>query len=313
MTKLAMIFAGQGSQSLKMLDNVISIHPIIKKTFDKAKNITNIDYFEMLHEDTPQNINQTINTQPIMLISSLSLFFAWKELNGLTPSVFAGHSLGEFSCLVASEVISFERALEIVIIRAKEMQSAVPPLEGKMAVILGIDDNKIVEICDKIQKDTNEVVSGVNFNSPNQVVIAGNTNAVNIAMSKFKDIGAKRVLELPISVPSHCALMQKASINLKHIIISTKFNKPIIPIVQNVDASIHNDIDKIKESLIAQLYSPVLWSKSITNIFNMGISNFVEASCGKVLSGLNKRINDKIINYNLGNHEDFTTALDNLK
>lgn len=313
MTKIAMIFAGQGSQSLKMMDNIISLHPIIKKTFDDAKKITNVDYFEMLHEETPQNINKTINTQPIMLISSISLFLAWKELNGINPSVLAGHSLGEFSCLVASEVISFEKALELVLVRAKEMQNAVPNQEGKMAVILGIDDNKIIEICNEVQKITNEIVSGVNFNSPNQVVIAGNTNAVNIAMDKFKEIGAKRVLELPISVPSHCELMRKAAKNLEYIITSTKFNKPMIPIVQNVDASIHNDVNKIKELLIAQLYSPVLWSKSICNIFNMGINHFVESSCGKVLSGLNKRINDKIISYNLGNIDDFNIALNNLK
>ena len=299
----AFVFPGQGSQSLKMMDGFKDLD-IVKQVFSNANSTLNIDFLAMLAEGTTDNINQTVNTQPLMLCAGYATYLAWLENTKKTPTLIAGHSLGEWTALVASGVIEFEDALRLVKLRAEFMQDAVKPGDGAMAAVLGLEDDKIVSICNEVQITSGGIVAGVNFNSPGQVVIAGSKNAVEIASNKLKEAGARRVQLLPVSVPSHCELMKSAADKLIVEMSKIEFCSPKIPVLQNVNANVQENVSGIKRLLIEQLFSPVLWSATINNIVSRGITNIVECGPGKVLSGLNKRINEDVISYNLHTMDD---------
>lgn len=308
----AFVFPGQGSQSLKMMDGICGFNEV-KKVFSRAKDVLGVDFLSMLQEETADNINQTVNTQPLMLASGVATYLLWREHKGIRPEVLAGHSLGEWSALVASGVILFRDALKLVKLRAIAMQEAVPAGTGAMAAVLGLDDDVIIKVCGEVEKSSGGVVAGVNFNSPGQVVIAGDKNAIDLAATALKDNGAKKVQLLPVSVPSHCRLMIPASKKLASALASVEFRAPEIPVLHNFDTNSYTDLVTIKEALVKQLYSPVLWAKTIDKIVHMNITNILECGPGKVLSGLNKRINENIVSYNLHNQADLDAALARLR
>lgn len=308
----AIVFPGQGSQSLKMMDGVIDF-PDIKKVFSQAKEVLGIDFLAMLQEETADNINQTVNTQPLMLASGFATYLLWREHKGSRPTIMAGHSLGEWTALVASGVIQFRDALKLVRLRALAMQDAVPAGEGAMAAVLGMDDNIVTKICNEVENNSGGVVSGVNFNSPGQIVIAGDKTSVDLAITALTDNGAKKVQLLPISVPAHCKLMIPASKKLASALASVEFRSPQIKVLHNYDTNSHTDLVAIKDALVRQLYSPVLWTQTINKIADMNLTQILECGPGKVLSKLNKRINSNLISYNLHNKADLDKALAELK
>ncbi|MBP9742760.1 MAG: ACP S-malonyltransferase [Burkholderiales bacterium] len=304
----AFVFPGQGSQSLKMMDELLE-YPIIQETFDQAQQILGIDFLAMLQEETSDNINQTVNTQPLLLTAGYAIYKLWLSQMGDLPMVMAGHSLGEWTSLVASGVLNFTDALKLVKIRATAMQEAVLPGSGAMAAVMGLDDEKIISICDEIAQKTHGVVAAVNFNSPAQVVIAGDKISVEAASIALKDNGAKKVQPLAVSVPSHCKLMIPASEKLAEALANVEFKQPQIEVIHNFNVQSYTDTELIKQALVKQLYQPVLWSKTINTIANSGVTHIVECGPGKVLASLNKRINENLISYNLRNPAEFTKAM----
>jgi [acyl-carrier-protein] S-malonyltransferase len=286
MNKFAFLFSGQGSQSVGMM-NGFGESAIIRDTFVEASDILGLDFWTMATEPN-EAINETTNTQPIMLIAGIATWRVWQASTDKLPSVLAGHSLGEFTALVASGALSFADALPLVRYRAEVMQSAVPAGVGAMAAILGLDDAVVREVCAKAAQ--NEVLEAVNFNSPGQVVIAGNKAAVERGMQLAKARGAKRTLPLPVSVPSHCALMKPAAVKLAEYLENVTINTPQIPLIQNADVATYQDAEKIKDALVRQLYSPVRWVETVQAIHAQGITQAAECGPGKVLAGLTKRI-----------------------
>ncbi len=260
---------------------------IIRDTFAEASDILGVDFWAMVTEPN-ENINETTNTQPIMLTAGVATWRAWQAASSKLPAILAGHSLGEYIALVASGALSFKDALPLVRYRAEVMQSAVPAGVGAMAAILGLDDEAVRAVCAEAAQ--NEVLEAVNFNSPGQVVIAGNKAAVERGMELAKAKGAKRALPLPVSVPSHCALMQPAALKLAEYLKSVTVNIPQIPVLHNADVASYNDSDKIKDALVRQLYSPVRWVETVQAIAAQGVTQAAECGPGKVLAGLTKRI-----------------------
>lgn len=260
---------------------------IIRDTFQEASDVLGVDFWAMATEAN-ELINDTTNTQPIMLTAGVAAWRAWQAVSDQMPSVVAGHSLGEYTALVAAGVLSFKDALPLVRYRAEVMQSAVPAGVGAMAAILGLDDDAVRAVCSEAAQG--DVLEAVNLNSPGQVVIAGNKAAVERGMEVAKAKGAKRALALPVSVPSHCALMRPAALRLADYLASVTINAPLIPIVHNADVVAYNDGDKIKDALVRQLYSPVRWVETVQHIAAQGITQSAECGPGKVLAGLTKRI-----------------------
>jgi len=299
MSKYIVTFPGQGSQSIGMMNGLAHI-PIIQKTFTEASEVLNKDFWAMTSSEN-QEINQTINTQPLMLVAGVATWRYLQENNLDSPSFVAGHSLGEFTALVASNSLTFNDALKVVTKRAELMQNAVPEGEGAMAAIIGLEDHKVIEICNEEQG--NGTLEAVNFNSPGQVVIAGTKSVLDKSLQIFKDAGAKRTLLLPVSVPSHCKLMRPASILFDDYLKSIIFNLPKFPIIQNYEAIHYNEIDKIKSALVHQIYNPVRWTETIKLLSVEDISLFIEAGPGKVLTGLNKRINKEASHFSVINED----------
>ena len=299
MSKYIITFPGQGSQSIGMMNSLSHI-PIIKKTFTEASEILNKNFWAMASSENHE-INQTVNTQPLMLTAGVATWRYLKENNLDSPSFIAGHSLGEFTALVASDSLTFHDALKVVTKRAELMQNAVPEGEGAMAAIIGLDDNKVLEVCNEEQG--NEILEAVNFNSPGQVVVAGTKSTLEKSLQSFKDAGAKRAILLPVSVPSHCKLMQPASILFDDYLKSIVFNLPKFPIIQNYEAMHYNEIDKIKLALVRQIFNPVRWTETIKLLSAEGINLFIEAGPGKVLTGLNRRINKEASHFFFCNEE----------
>ncbi|MDC0422695.1 ACP S-malonyltransferase [Methylophilaceae bacterium] len=295
MKNYVITFPGQGSQSLGMMDKFKSLN-IIKTTFEEASDVIGDDLWSMITLDNDK-INQTINTQPIMLAAGFSTWRALKENGADDPSYLAGHSLGEFTALVVSGVISFEDALKIVRKRAELMQEAVPENTGAMAAILGLDDEAVIKICNDL--DGENVIEAVNFNSPGQVVVAGNRYIIEMSLEKFKEAGAKRALILPVSVPSHCRLMKPASVEFLSYLGNFNFNSPKIPVIHNADVTSHTSGDNIKHALSMQLYNPVQWTRTIKYLSEKKMSVFVEGGPGRVLIGLNRRIATEANHYSL--------------
>ncbi|MEM5529799.1 ACP S-malonyltransferase [Gammaproteobacteria bacterium AS21] len=282
------VFPGQGSQQVGMLADLAAEHDIIEQTFAQASAVLGYDLWALVKDGPAEDLNQTDKTQPALLCASVALWRLWLQQGGEKPAVVAGHSLGEYSALVCAGALEFEDAIDLVRLRGEYMQQAVPSGSGAMAAILGLADELVLSSCKEAEQG--DVVSAVNFNCPGQIVIAGEKNAVARAIENCKSNGAKRAIELPVSVPSHCALMKPAAQKLALKLESITLTMPDIKVIQNVDASAAKSVDEIKANLVAQLYSPVLWTATMQSIVEQGAEVAVECGPGKVLSGLNKKI-----------------------
>ena len=289
--KLAFIFPGQGSQTVAMLSDFAE-NSIVQATFVEASKALGYDLWQLVAQGPVEKLNQTNFTQPALLTASVALWRVWQVESEVTPDVMAGHSLGEYSALVCAGVLSLSDAVVLVEKRGEFMQACVPAGVGAMAAVIGLADEAIIKACENA-KET-QVVSAVNFNSPGQVVIAGHKEAVERAGELCKVAGAKRVLPLPVSVPSHCALMTDAATKLAIELDKVTFNAPVINVVNNVDVKKETASVAIKSALVKQLYSPVRWSETINLLVSDGIEKVVEVGPGKVLQGLNKRINKSL-------------------
>lgn len=289
---LAFVFPGQGSQKIGMLAELAPRFPLIEATFSQASEVLGYDLWDMVQNGRQEDINLTERTQPILLTSSVALWRVWKDQAGADPAVMAGHSLGEWSALVSAGIVDFADAVNLVRLRGAYMQEAVPAGLGAMAAIIGLDDNTIISVCE--QAAQGEVVAPVNFNSPGQVVIAGHAVAVDRAIEGCKAAGAKRAMPLPVSAPFHTSLMRPAADRLAQHIQTVEFRAPTVPVVHNVNASTESDPGVIRNLMIEQIYSPVLWVDCVNTLVKMGVDTVVECGPGKVLSGLVKRINRNI-------------------
>jgi len=284
---LAILFPGQGSQSLGMMQGFADL-PVVEKTFREASALVNVDYWKMVTEGPAEALNQTVNTQPVMLIAGVACWRAWREKGGAMPAYFAGHSLGEYTALVASGVLRFEDAVPLVRFRAQAMQEAVPEGTGGIAAILGLDEPAIREVCAAAAQG--EVLEPANLNSPGQIVIAGHRTAVERGMAAAKEKGAKRAVMLPMSAPSHCSLMKPAADRLAERLATLPMSKPQVPVVQNRDVQAFDDPARIRQALVEQLYNPVRWIETVQFLAGHGVTRMVECGPGKVLTGLSKRI-----------------------
>lgn len=289
----AFVFPGQGSQSVGML-NTIAERPEVRATLEEASDALGEDLGKLIAEGPAEALSLTTNTQPVMLTAGVAFYRAWLAAGGPKPSVMAGHSLGEYSALVASNVLAFKDAVPLVRFRAQAMQSAVPVGTGGMAAILGLDDAKVVEVCLEASAASGGVVEAVNFNAPGQVVIAGANDAVSKACELLKAAGAKRALPLPVSAPFHSSLLQPASEQLQAYFENIAFHAPEIPVINNVDVTILTAPSDIKQSLVRQAAKPVRWQEIIQAMAAQGITQVYECGPGKVLAGLTKRIHDGV-------------------
>lgn len=292
--KTAMVFPGQGSQALGMLADLGADYDVVGDTFSQASEVLGYDLWQLIQGGPAEELNQTDRTQPAMLASGVAVWRAWRALGGEVPLVMAGHSLGEYTALVCAGALTFEDAVELVAERGRCMQSAVPAGVGGMAAILGLGNEAVAAVCRQAAGD--EVVTPVNYNSPGQVVIAGHVAAVVRAIGLAKEAGAKRAVELPVSVPSHCVLMEPAAERFADKLQQLALSSPDIPVIQNVDAVSHQEPELIRTNLSRQLYSPVQWVRSIQAMGAAGVTRVFELGPGKVLTGLGKRI-DKTIDY----------------
>jgi [acyl-carrier-protein] S-malonyltransferase len=299
MIKFAFVFPGQGSQSRGMMNGYADF-PVVRETFIEAGDILKQDLWQLVAGGSDAELNATVNTQPIMLAAGMAVYRAWQSLNGPVPQLLAGHSLGEYTALVAGGAISFADALPLVRYRAECMQQAVPEGVGGIAAILGLDDDSVRAVCREAAQS--EVLEAVNYNSPGQVVIAGNRGAVERGMALAKIKGAKRALMLPMSVPSHCSLLQGAAEKLRSYLDNVAVQASAIPVLHNADVRSYNDGAAIKNALVRQLYSPVRWVETVQAFGAEGISHIAECAPGKVLAGLSKRIdaNQQVLSLNDG-------------
>ena len=288
----AITFPGQGSQAVGMLAELLAEHDCVKQTFAEASSALGYDLTDLVLNGPAEELNKTWRTQPALLTASVALWRLWREQGGAMPDVMAGHSLGEYSALVCAEVLSLSDAVKLVELRGQLMQEAVPEGTGAMSAIIGLDNDTIIANCSLAEQG--EVVSAVNFNSPGQVVIAGNKAAVERANLLMKESGAKRALPLPVSVPSHCALMRSAAEQLEQTLSEMEFNAPSVPVINNVDVAQESSAAAIKDALVRQLYSPVRWTETVESMVELGVTLALEMGPGKVLSGLAKRIDKRV-------------------
>ncbi len=284
---LAIVFPGQGSQSVGMMKGFAE-EPLVASTFRDASLLADVDYWSMVNEGPAEALNQTVNTQPLMLVAGVACWRAWRARGGPMPAWFAGHSLGEYTALVAAGALDFEEAVPLVRLRAKAMQEAVPEGTGGIAAILGLDDARLPELCAKASQG--EVLEAANLNSPGQVVIAGHRGAVERAMALAKEMGAKRALMLPMSAPSHCSLMKPAADRLRARLEQVKLRAPSVPVVHNRFVEAFTDPARIRQALVEQLDHPVRWIETVQFLADRGVKRIVECGPGKVLTGLVKRI-----------------------
>jgi len=308
----AFVFPGQGSQSVGML-NSISERPEVRATLQEASEALGEDVAKLITEGPAEALSLTTNTQPVMLTAGVAFYRAWLAAGGPAPQVMAGHSLGEYSALVAAGVISFKDAVPLVRFRAQAMQSAVPVGTGGMAAILGLDDVTVIQVCAEASTASGGIVEAVNFNAPGQVVIAGASDAVTKACELLKTAGAKRALPLPVSAPFHSSLLQPASEKLKDYLAKIEFKVPTISVINNVDVQILNDPSAIKDALVRQAAKPVRWQETIQAMAAQGITQVVECGPGKVLAGLTKRINDQVTGVPVFDEASFNEVLTALK
>jgi [acyl-carrier-protein] S-malonyltransferase len=306
MKKFGFVFPGQGSQKAGMLRPLAAQYPLIVDTFSQASEALGMDLWE-ISSGTPEGLlDQTHITQPALLTASVAVWRLWKAQKGPLPALMAGHSLGEYSALVCADVLTLEDAVRLVHQRGQYMQQAVPAGRGSMAAILGLDDEKIIALCEQVAQG--DIVAPANFNSVGQTVIAGDKQAVDRAIEACKLAGAKRVLPLNVSVPSHCALMQPASERMGDALQNITFKSPSVPVIQNVNGRISRNSEELKQSLLKQLYMPVQWVETIGCMWEMGIGQIIECGPGKVLSGLIKRIHPEIETWSTEDPEAFEQA-----
>lgn len=293
MKKFAMVFPGQGSQTVGMLAELAGDYPIVQETFKQASEVLGYDLWQLVQEGPAEELNKTWQTQPALLTASVAVYRVWQQkYPELKPEVMAGHSLGEYSALVCAGVLDFQDAVKLVELRGKLMQQAVPEGTGAMYAIIGLDNDAIINACK--QAEQGEVVSAVNFNSPGQVVIAGAKAAVERAAALCKEAGAKRALPLAVSVPSHCALMKPAADQLSVSLESITLKEAGVSVLNNVDVKNEIEADAIRNALVRQLYSPVRWTETVEKMAQNGVEVLVEIGPGKVLNGLTKRIVDSL-------------------
>jgi [acyl-carrier-protein] S-malonyltransferase len=287
MEQVAFLFPGQGSQSVGMLESLSRQSQLVKQTFDQASQLLDVDLWQLAQQGPKESLDQTETTQPAMLAADIACWRVWKEQGGLDPAFMAGHSLGEYAALVAAGVLDYGDAVRLVGQRARLMQQATPAGVGAMAAILGMEDAALEEICGAAAQG--QIVSCANFNSPGQTVIAGHREAVERACAAAKEAGAKRVLILPVSVPSHCGLMRPAAEQLAIALLETAVASSTIIVLHNADVATHTDAQAVRQALAEQLWKPVRWSETITELSARGVNKFIECGPGGVLSGLNRR------------------------
>ncbi|MFC3283646.1 ACP S-malonyltransferase [Litchfieldella rifensis] len=286
---LALVFPGQGSQHVGMMRELAERYSVVRTTFEEASDALGYDLWNVVQEGPEEALNATACTQPALLTASVAIWRVWQELEGPRPSVMAGHSLGEYSAMVCAGVLTFAEGVQLVRLRGEAMQEAVPVGQGAMAAVLGLDDAAVEQACETAA-ERDEVVSAVNYNAPGQVVIAGSKAAVERAVALCQEAGAKRALPLPVSVPSHCALMRPAAERLSAAMQDIDIRPPRYTVIQNVDAQAHADVETLRARLVEQLYRPVRWTACIEAMVAQGAEVFIECGPGKVLTGLNKRI-----------------------
>ncbi len=290
-----------------MLTELAATYPLVEETFREASDALGYDLWQLVSQGPAEELNKTWQTQPALLAASVAIYRVWQQQGGEQPALMAGHSLGEYSALVCAGVLNFADAVKLVELRGKLMQEAVPEGTGAMQAIIGLDDAAIRKACEESAQG--QVVSPVNFNSPGQVVIAGNKEAVERAGAACKAAGAKRALPLPVSVPSHCALMKPAADKLAVALESITFNAPAVPVINNVDVKAETDAAAIRHALVRQLYSPVRWTESVEAMAAQGVTQLLEMGPGKVLTGLTKRIVDSLTAAAVNDTASLTAAL----
>ncbi len=305
--KLAFVFPGQGSQATGMLAALAAVHPDVLITFAEASDSLGYDLWDLIQKNPDDKLNKTTFTQPALLVASVSIWRVWQETGGRQPVLLAGHSLGEYSALVCAGVLSLADAAALVAERGKCMQEAVPDGTGAMAAILGLENERVVEVCNDAAGS--QVVSVANFNSAGQVVIAGHREAVERATILAKTAGAKRAIILPVSVPSHCALMRKAAEHFTLALAQVSFSEAEIPVIQNVDAQQRTNASDIKQALLQQLHQPVRWVETIEKFSSMGVTQVVECGPGRVLAGLIKRIDRSLEVFPVFDRESLNAAI----
>lgn len=285
---LALVFPGQGSQQVGMLRELAERYSVVRTTFEEAADALGYDLWQVVQEGPDETLNATSCTQPALLTASVAIWRVWQELEGPRPGAMAGHSLGEYSAMVCAGVMGFADGVRLVRLRGEAMQEAVPVGQGAMAAILGLDDAIVEAACTEAARS--EVVAAVNYNAPGQVVIAGDKSAVERAIVLCQEAGAKRAMPLPVSVPSHCALMRPAAERLKAAMADLDMRPPRYTVYQNVDAHAHADVETLRTRLVEQLYQPVRWTSCVEAMEAGGAEVFIECGPGKVLTGLGKRI-----------------------
>ena len=308
---IAVVFPGQGSQSIGMLKEYAEEWDQVKTTFGQASEVLGYDLWDIVANGPEEKLNQTEITQPAMLAADVSVMRVMSELCMTKPYALAGHSLGEYAALVGANVLDYQDAIKLVAERGRLMQNAVPEGEGAMAAIIGLFDEQIIISCAKATQETGKPVEAVNFNSPGQVVIAGATEAVDRAIELLQEEGAKRALKLPVSVPSHSSLMKPAADEMAKVLQTVNFNKPDIQVIHNYDAKSHDDPDSIREALVKQIYNPVRWVQTI-QIIREDADAIIECGPGRVLSGLTKRIDKEVKSYSLDTPASMQKFLDSM-
>ena len=306
-SKLACVFPGQGSQSVGMLRELAESNALVQQTFATASDALGYDLWKLVSEGPAEDLNQNHITQPAMLTAGVAMWRIWNDANGGTPLMLAGHSLGEYTALVCSGDLNFEDAVKLVELRGRYMQDAVPGGTGAMAAILGLDDDNVRKVCDAAAQG--EIVAAVNYNSPGQVVIAGDKTAVERATTLATEAGAKRAIMLPVSVPSHCSLMMPAAERLKEKLQEITFTSPQIPVLNNADVQVRDNADDIRAALVKQLHQPVRWVECIQKLADDGVEHIVECGPGKVLMGLNKRIVRQVKHYSVSDSASLEKAI----
>ena len=308
---LAFVFPGQGSQAVGMLSGLAESNPLVNETFTEANEALGFDLWTLVKNGPEESLNQTTNTQPAMLAAGVAAWRVWRDMGGATPTVMAGHSLGEYTALVCAGGLGFADAVKLVADRGRFMQEAVPAGEGAMAAIIGLDDDGVRSLCE--QNASGDVLSPVNFNSPGQVVIAGSTAAVQRAVDGAKSAGAKRALVLPVSVPSHCRLMHGAAERMAERLASIEIQVPEIPVIHNFNVRVEQSPEAIKTALVSQVEQPVRWVETIQKMSADGVDKLVECGPGKVLVGLNKRIDKAMETWAVYDAETMAAALEGVK
>jgi [acyl-carrier-protein] S-malonyltransferase len=310
MTKFGFVFPGQGSQAIGML-NGFAENKIVQQTIDEASEILQLDLGKLVAKGPKEELDLTVNTQPVMLTAAVAFYRAWIDAGGEPPTIVAGHSLGEYSALVAAGVLMFKDAVPLVRFRAQVMQTAVPVGQGGMAAILGLSDEDVRAVC--MEAAQGEVVEAVNFNAPSQVVIAGHKPAIARACEVAKAKGAKRALPLPVSAPFHSSLLKHASDRLQDYLVGLSFSVPQIPLINNVDVAIVKKVDGIKDALVRQASSPVRWVETVQKMAAENVTHLIECGPGKVLTGLTKRINGELLSEAITDQPSLDKVLEMIK